>query len=95
MIEADPIKTITISEYQLEEIIEKAAARGATAALARVGLDDEHAARDVTEFRNLLDAYRGAKKTMVTTAVKWVTTFVIGLIAATLWIKGGGPFPKI
>lgn len=89
------VKAVTLTDHQLDELIEKAAARGATAALARVGLDDEHAARDVTEFRSLLDAYRGAKKTMITTTVKWVTTFVIGLIAATLWIKGGGTVPKL
>lgn len=94
MIEVEPIKTITISEHQLDQIIEKAAARGATAALARIGLDDEHAARDVLEFRSLLEAYRDAKKTATRTIVRWSVMLFITVLFGTLYIKGGGSVPK-
>lgn len=77
---------------ELEAMIERAAKRGAKEALESIGLHDDNATHDVRELRTLLDAWRGAKKTIWKTITQAATIFFLGaLMAGTfLHLKGGG-----
>ena len=65
----------------LDRAAELGAQRGAERVLAHLGLENGHAARDVRELRDLLSAWRDARKTAWQTFVKVLTT---GLLAALL-----------
>jgi hypothetical protein len=88
-------KMVTIPQEEFEAMLERAAERGARAALHGVGLDGEDAAHDIRELRNLLDAFNEAKRTAGITLVKMIVTgLVLALLAGTvLKIKlfGGQP----
>jgi len=72
---------VAMPKDEFEELLARAAERGARAALATVGLENGHAARDVRELRDLLDAWRAARRTVWHTVLKIVTT---GLVAALI-----------
>lgn len=72
---------ISMPEDDFETLLAQAAERGARAALTTVGLENGHAARDVRELRDLLDAYRAARRTVWHTVLKMVTT---GLVVALI-----------
>lgn len=72
---------LLLPREDFEELLDRAAERGARAALATVGLENGHAARDVRELRDLLDAYRAARRTVWHTVLKMVTT---GLVVALI-----------
>ena len=65
----------------LRALVETASEAGAARALHRVGLGDAGAGGDVRELRDLLDAWRGARRTAWRTVVRWTMT---GLILALL-----------
>lgn len=75
---------MNLSESQLQAMLDKAAECGAKKALLAVGLHDEDAAGDVHDLRGLLEAFRSAKASMVTAAVKFLTTAVLAAIIAGL-----------
>ena len=75
------ITHITIPREDFDELLDRAAERGAERCLAHLGLENGHAARDIRELRDLLDAWRDARRTAWQTAVKVATT---GLLAALL-----------
>lgn len=72
---------LTIPREDFDELLDRAAERGAERCLAHLGLENGHAARDIRELRDLLDAWRDARRTAWQTAVKVATT---GLLAALL-----------
>ena len=47
-----------ITPEELEDMLDRAAQRGATAALREVGLHDDDARKDIQEMRSLLEAWR-------------------------------------
>lgn len=65
----------------LEQAAQRGAERGATQVLARLGLENGHAAKDIRELRDLLEAWRDARRTAWQTTVKVITT---GILAALL-----------
>lgn len=79
----------------LRALVEEASEQGAARALKRVGLGDDGAGGDVRDLRDLLDAWRSAKRTAWHTMVRWVMTGVILAVAAgaavklKLWPPGG------
>tara|TARA_B100001059_G_C17681497_1_gene499973 strand:- start:270 stop:542 length:273 start_codon:yes stop_codon:yes gene_type:complete len=75
----------TITKAQLIKMIEDASDKGATKALARIGLHDEDAVHDVKELRNLLDGWRDTRKNVRATVVKVVTVAILGFIALASW----------
>lgn len=85
---------VAMPKEDFEELLSRAAERGARAALVTVGLENGHAARDVRELRDLLDAYRAAKRTVWQTVVKMLTTgLVLALITGAIIkfkVFGGG-----
>jgi len=87
-------KMVTMPHDDFEQMLERAAERGARHALHEVGLDGEDAAHDIRELRNLLDAFNEAKKTAGLTIVKMlITGLVLAVVAGTvlkLKVFGGG-----
>jgi len=74
---------------ELEAMLDRAAKRGATAALREVGLHDDDARKDIQEMRSLLEAWRDTRKGVWSTIVKMSTVAVITFIAASLWMQIG------
>ena len=87
-------KSVTIPQEEFEDLLERAAERGAKHALHGVGLDGEDAAHDIRELRNLLDAFNEAKKTAGLTIIRMlITGLVMAILAGTvlkLKLFGGG-----
>lgn len=79
----------------LEQAAQRGAERGATQVLARLGLENGHAAGDVRELRSLLNAWRDARRTAWQTAIKLVTTAVLTalLVGAVLQFRWMGEQP--
>ncbi|MBA3059150.1 MAG: hypothetical protein KJ614_09685 [Gammaproteobacteria bacterium] len=76
---------VTMPHDDFEQMLERAAERGARHALHEVGLDGEDAAHDIRELRNLLDAFNEAKKTAGLTIIKMVVTgLVMAILTGTL-----------
>ena len=55
--------TIQLRMDDFDDILEQAAEKGAERCLAHLGLENGHAARDIRELRDLLDAWRDARRT--------------------------------
>lgn len=72
---------LILRREDFEELLDRAAQRGAERVLAHMGLENGHAARDIRELRDLLEAWRDARRTAWRTIVKVATT---GLLAALL-----------
>ena len=78
-----------ITSEELENMLDRAAKRGATAALREVGLHDDDARKDIQEMRSLLEAWRDTRKGVWSTIVKMSTVAIITFIAASLWMQIG------
>ena len=72
---------VAMPEEEFEDLLGQVAERGARAALATVGLENGHAARDILELRSLLEAWQEARHAAWQAIVKAVVT---GLLAAAL-----------
>jgi hypothetical protein len=85
---------VVMPRDEFEDLLARAAERGARRALADVGLDGPEAANDIRELRGLLEAFNTAKHTAWQTVVKMVTTgFLLALVAGALIklkVFGGG-----
>ena len=86
---------VSMPEEEFEDLLGHVAERGARAALATVGLENGHAARDIGELRGLLEAWRDARRTAWLTTVKVITTGILAalLVGAAIKLKllGGTP----
>ncbi len=76
----------------LRAIVEEASEAGAARALALCGLQDEAAGNDIRELRNLLDAWRDARRTAWRSLVRWVSTVLILALMAGLAVRLKLPF---
>ena len=72
---------LLLRREDFDDLLDRAAERGAERALAHLGLENGHAAKDIRELRDLLQAWRDARRTAWQTAVKVITT---GILAALL-----------
>ena len=77
---------ITLTPEELEAMLDRAASRGAKQALASIGLLDDNAHKDLTEMRNLLEAWRETRKSIWTTTIKVITVSVLTFIAGAVWM---------
>lgn len=82
--------TTTLTDAQLRQMLAEAAEDGARRALREVGLADDDAAADVRELRNLLDAWRDAKRTAWQSVVKAATTVILIVMLAGLAVYWRG-----
>lgn len=69
---------------ELEAMLDRAAKKGARAALQELGLHDENAPKDLNELRGLLSSWRETKSAIWSTVVKVVTTAVLLFIAGAV-----------
>lgn len=70
-----------IFDAQLRALLTEAAEQGAKRALEQVGLHDEEAGNDIRDLRNVLDGWRTARKTVLSTVTQWVTMALLGALA--------------
>lgn len=78
---------VVMPRDEFEELLARAAERGAKRALADVGLDGEDAANDIRELRSLLEAFNAAKHTAWQTLIRISTTGLILALMAGAVIK--------
>lgn len=71
----------------LRAIAEEAGELGATRALTRLGLSDEKARADLAELRELLGAWREAKRGVWRAVLGWVTRLLLALVLVGLVAK--------
>ena len=81
--------SINLTPEELEDMLDRAARRGAREALKSLGLQDEEAHKDIIEMRTLLEAYRDTKKSIWNTVVKISTVALLSFIAASVWMQIG------
>ena len=85
--EAKPEDTLLLRREDFEELLDRAAQRGAARCLAHLGLENGHAARDIRELRDLLEAWRDARRTAWQTAIKLLTTGILSALLIGAAIK--------
>lgn len=73
----------------LRAIAEEAGELGAARALARLGLDDAAAAKDMAELRELLGAWRDAKRSVWKAALGWLVRIAGALLLTGIAAKLG------
>jgi hypothetical protein len=78
---------LNLRPEDLDELLTRAAERGAERALACLGLENGHAARDIRDLRGLIDAWREARRTAWQTTVKVLTTGVLAALLVGIAIK--------
>ena len=75
----------------LRAIAEEAGELGASRALARLGLSDAAAEKDMAELRELLGAWRDAKRSVWKALIGWAARMVLALMLVGLAVKLGFP----
>jgi hypothetical protein len=73
----------------LRALVEESSQAGARRALASLGLDDARARRDMDELRELLSAWRDAKRTARQAFVGWLVRIVLAIVIAGIAVKMG------
>jgi len=73
----------------LRALVEEASELGAERALGALGLRDEKARRDMDELRELLQAWRDAKKSAWNAVVTWAVRIVLALLVLGMAVKLG------
>ncbi len=75
----------------LRAIVEEAGELGATRALTRLGLADEAASRDLAELRELLTAWRDAKRSAWKAFAGWASAVLLAVLAVKFgfgeWVR--------
>ena len=72
---------LLLRREDFDDLLDRAVERGAERVLSHLGLENGSAAKDIRELRDLLEAWRDARRTAWQTAVKVITT---GILAALL-----------
>ena len=73
----------------LRAIIEEASELGAERVLTRMGLDDPAALTDLSELRQLLQAWRDAKASAWKAVVTWIVRGVLALLLVGIVFRTG------
>ncbi|HEY0270668.1 MAG TPA: DUF6127 family protein [Sphingomonas sp.] len=73
----------------LRALAEEASELGAARALERLGLADPQARPDLDELRELLSAWRDAKRTARNAVVAWAVRIVLALVMLGMAVKLG------
>ena len=71
----------------LRALVEEASQAGATRALGALGLDDPRARRDMDELRELLSAWRDAKRSARQAVVSWAVRVLLALLLIGLAVR--------
>ena len=78
---------VTLTPEELEALLDRAAQKGARAALEELGLHDDSAAKDIEDIRELLASWRETRKAVWSTVVKIATTGILMFIAGAVWLS--------
>jgi len=78
---------VKLTPDELEEMLDRAARRGAKEALRSIGLLDDDAHRDINEMRSLLEAWRDTRKSVRVTATRVITTALLVFISGAVWMS--------
>ncbi|WP_398332385.1 DUF6127 family protein [Vulcanococcus sp.] len=78
---------LSLRAEDLNELLTRAAERGAERALASLGLENGHAAADIRDLRGLMEAWRDARRTAWQTVIRVVTTGLLALLLVGAAIK--------
>lgn len=73
----------------LRAVAEEAGELGATRALTRLGLADAAAQKDMADLRELLNAWRDAKRSVWKAVLGWVLRLLLALVLTGLAIRVG------
>ena len=73
----------------LRALVEEASQSGATRALGALGLDDRQARRDMDDLRELLSAWRDAKRSARQAVVTWVVRILLAALLIGIAVKTG------
>lgn len=73
----------------LRAVVEEASELGASRVMARMGLDDANAPDDLAELRELLRAWRDAKRSAWRAAIDWAVRGVLALLLFAIAIRFG------
>jgi hypothetical protein len=71
----------------LRALVEESSQAGARRALASLGLDDERARRDMDELRELLSAWRDAKRSAWRAVVTWVVRVTLAMVLIGIAVR--------
>jgi hypothetical protein len=71
----------------LRALVEESSQSGARRALGALGLDDERARRDMDELRELLGAWRDAKRTAWRAVVTWAVRIALAAVLVGIAVK--------
>jgi hypothetical protein len=86
---------LLLRKEDFDDLLDRAAERGAERCLAHLGLENGSAAKDIRELRDLLEAWRDARRTAWQTTIKVLTTGLLAalLVGAAIKLKllGGAP----
>ena len=83
------IRVAARDRARLAEVIATTSRFGLDVLLARLGLDDAAAAKDMAELRELLGAWRDAKRSVWKAALAWVVRIAGALLLTGLAAKFG------
>ena len=89
LVEAVAPNLHSFNTEDFEDLLDRAAERGAERALVHLGLEGPHAAQDIRELRDLLEAWRDARRTAWRTVIRVATTslLVVALLGAAIKFK--------
>lgn len=73
----------------LRALVEESSQAGAARALASLGLDDDLARRDMDELRELLSAWRDAKRSAWQAVVNWLVRIFLATLLIGLAVRLG------
>lgn len=73
----------------LRAIVEEASELGADRVLSRMGLDDADAHEDLSELRQLLAAWRDAKRDAWRAVIAWIVTGALAMLLVGIAVRLG------
>ena len=85
---------LLLRKEDFDDLLDRAAERGAERCLAHLGLENGGAAKDIRDLRELLEAWRDARRTAWQTVIRVSTTGILALLLVGAAIKlklMGGP----
>jgi hypothetical protein len=82
---------VPVEQAGLRALIEEASEMGARRALARLGLADTAAREDIGDLRQLLEAWRDAKRSARNAAVEWLVRGALAILVIGIAVKIGLP----
>ena len=78
---------LLLRKEDFDDLLDRAAERGAERCLVHLGLENGSAAKDIRDLRDLLEAWRDARRTAWQTVIRVATTGILALLLVGAAIK--------